>query len=671
MKGKKSVLVSIIVPVYNIEDYIEECLNSIIDQSYENIEIILVDDGSVDKSSDICDRYSSKDKRIKVIHKKNGGLSDARNRGIKESSGEYLSFVDGDDYLDKDFIKMLLELLLKNNADISVCEYFKYDGINIKKKTKNTGSNTFNNIEAIKDIFAPSSICEVMTWNKLYKKKLFIDNDISFPEGKIHEDNFTTYKLFYYSQKITYSNKPLYYYRQRLNSIMSSQDIRLDAIEASLETEKFIKQENIPLLNELEAYQLTLLINIFNKIIDLDKINPKTWKKVYSWISKRNMKLLRNSTISVRHKALVVILLLGIHPYKILRKSFTLKSINSKTVLINLILLFLKYKILIHRAINKPIIFILGTPLHNNIGDQAITLAEHKFIKNIHLSTIKIPLLILQKSNYKILNNINSNDIILGHGGGNMGDEYIDEENCRRTFIEALPDNKIIIFPQTIYFSDSSIGNRELNITQNIYNRHKNLTIIFREEYSWKQASNYFPYNKIFLTPDIVLSMNESYAHKKRNGVLLCFRGDQETRLKDSSKYKIFRILEKQFNNIKYTDMISFKSFYLIRSQKKIVKDKIKEFKKTKLVVTDRLHGMVFAAITGTPCIAFSNYNHKVKSTYKWIEKLPYIKFANNISDFKNSLNELDLDKQYFYDSSVFKKEWSKINSLFEKKNNG
>lgn len=217
MNGK---LVSIIVPVYNVERYICHCIESIMKQTYTNIEIFLVDDGSPDKCGLICDDYAQMDYRIKVIHKENGGLSDARNVAIDVANGEYITFVDSDDYIVKDYIEYLVDILEKNDADISGCCAKRYyegeedkETIKIDKRVLN-----FTNLEALEDNFYQKHILN-NAWGKLYKRELF--EEIRYPVGRLYEDLGTTYKLISKSKKIVWGLSEKYFYLQRDNSIMA------------------------------------------------------------------------------------------------------------------------------------------------------------------------------------------------------------------------------------------------------------------------------------------------------------------------------------------------------------------------------------------------------------------------------------------------------------------
>ena len=202
-----SMELSIIVPVYKVEKQLEQCIRSILNQSFTNFELILVDDGSPDKCGEICDEYEKKDKRIKVIHKKNGGLSDARNAGLDIAKGKYIGFVDSDDIIHPEMYERMYNFINKYNVDIVQCKFKKFksiEDINKLSNINNTNIEYYTSKEAIMDMIDNNKI-NVNTWNKLYKRELF-ENE-RFPKGKIHEDEFLTYKLIYKSNKVAYINE--------------------------------------------------------------------------------------------------------------------------------------------------------------------------------------------------------------------------------------------------------------------------------------------------------------------------------------------------------------------------------------------------------------------------------------------------------------------------------
>ena len=224
-------LISVIVPIYNVEKYLDNCILSILNQSYANLEIILVDDGSTDKSGIIADSYKSKDVRIKVIHKLNGGLSDARNVGIDNSKGTYITFIDSDDYIPQYSIEYLYHSIKTNNCEISVGKLLKTSNLNESTTNVENFYFIFNSNESINQLLY-SNLYSVAAPGKLYLRSLF--DGVRFPIGKLYEDAFTTYKIFNKAKSVFYGDQIVYYYYHRIGSIMlSSFNIKkLDIIEA-------------------------------------------------------------------------------------------------------------------------------------------------------------------------------------------------------------------------------------------------------------------------------------------------------------------------------------------------------------------------------------------------------------------------------------------------------
>lgn len=237
IKSNKEDLVSIIIPIYNVEKYLHKCIDSVLNQTYKNLEIILVDDGSLDNCPKICDEYAKKDSRIKVIHKKNGGISDTRNNGIEASTGKYISFVDGDDYIDEHMIEELCKNIKETNADISVCSYYKVYNQKLEELKLHKSNHTITGIDKYHTIYNKYSSVMKAPWNKLYKKEVF--KEIRYPKGIIMEDSYVLTDILQTVDKISYIEKPLYYYVQREDSIMHS--FNLKRLDSLLHYEKKIK----------------------------------------------------------------------------------------------------------------------------------------------------------------------------------------------------------------------------------------------------------------------------------------------------------------------------------------------------------------------------------------------------------------------------------------------
>ena len=305
-------LITVIVPIYNVELYLRKCVDSIINQTYKNIEIILVDDGSTDSCGEICDSYADLDKRIIVIHKENGGLSDARNAGIDILKGKYVTFIDSDDWVEPNYVEQLYRLLVENDADLSVCDFYYVDSENNLYNTPATDERVFvwNREEALLMLLSGNKM-NTSAWCKLYKSKFFIENKVRFPKGKLYEDIPVAYEILLEADKIVYGNYALYNYFIRPQSISSTNfsPRKMHAIE---HTEAAVPQilQQFPKFDKLCAVAL-FQVN-FNIYLILDKKdeNIKYEKQLIRAIKKyRNAVIFsKNLNIKWRIKALTTYL---------------------------------------------------------------------------------------------------------------------------------------------------------------------------------------------------------------------------------------------------------------------------------------------------------------------------------------------------------------------------
>lgn len=213
--------VTIVVPVYNIENHISNCIESIIHQTYMNLQILLIDDGSSDSSGNICDKYALRDKRIEVVHQLNGGLSEARNIGIKKAVGKWIAFIDGDDYVHPQFIEILYEAAKKSGSMIAVCDYRKVKECMtvFDRSNEEPEYSVLSSEQMLQNWHGKLTKIETVAWNKLYALEIFKDG-IKYPSGKLHEDVYITHQLVARSNQVIIVWKELYYYLQRSNSII-------------------------------------------------------------------------------------------------------------------------------------------------------------------------------------------------------------------------------------------------------------------------------------------------------------------------------------------------------------------------------------------------------------------------------------------------------------------
>lgn len=257
-------LVSIIVPVYNVELYIEKCIKSLINQSYKNIEIILIDDGSLDRSGEICDEYQIIDPRIKVYHKVNGGLSDARNYGLDHIRGEYVFFIDSDDWIELDSIKKLIDFTIMNNVDIVCYGINDYVGDSILSRRGALDCKILNGKEASHLLVEKGDEVGIVVWNKLYKTQLF--ENIRFEKGKINEDVFFTPKIIYSAAKVGIINYYGYnYVKNRTDSICNkSLSVKnIDAVDAFYSNSAFFEGKDEYLFQVYKIKAAHIMLDLY------------------------------------------------------------------------------------------------------------------------------------------------------------------------------------------------------------------------------------------------------------------------------------------------------------------------------------------------------------------------------------------------------------------------
>lgn len=285
-------IISVIVPIYNIEKCVGKCIESIIHQTYKNLEIILVDDGSTDRSGLICDEYAGKDDRILVIHKQNEGLSDARNSGLEICKGKYVGFVDGDDWLKADMYEFLYQTLVSYNADVAVCGHYLEDDGGIYASECADGSlKVYNCREAVCAVVIDEKI-HSFAWDKLYKKELF--DGIKYPAGRYVQDIFTTYKVFMKANRVVCNNQPKYYYYQRKDSIQRTRGSKLNWDQFCVYKESVeILENEYPELRELLIIRLVSFgIAAYNSILIKEKLSEKEEQQkkeiLYTILKNRN-----------------------------------------------------------------------------------------------------------------------------------------------------------------------------------------------------------------------------------------------------------------------------------------------------------------------------------------------------------------------------------------------
>ena len=336
----------------------------------------------------------------------------------------------------------------------------------------------------------------------------------------------------------------------------------------------------------------------------------------------------------------------------------------------------LKKRFRIYRFVRFPLgkkIYIIGTPEHGNTGDHAIAIAEKKFLISNGFSLTRVKdISLIEYFNYAHLYKkyIRRNSLICGTGGGNLGDLWIKEERFRHRLIDDFPNNKMLIFPQTIFFSNTAFGKKALETSKTYYNNKKGLTIVAREKTSFELLNNYFEKPKTLLVPDMVLLTDYGVLKQndKNHYVFLVFRQDKEGILTDQEKATLIKKLEEKQTEYKTGDTICNENINKM-NREDVIRKKIQEFSNAKLVITDRLHGMIYSAISSTPCIVLGNNHHKIKDSYEWISYLPYIKYANNIDEAVKLISELLELKDCKYDNTQLIEYYNRLVEVIKEQN--
>lgn len=308
-------MISVIVPVYNVEKYLERCVKSIAAQTYKDLEILLIDDGSTDKSGKMCDDFQQTDSRIKAFHKQNGGLSDARNYGIEHSAGEFISFVDSDDYIDEKMLETLHRLITENDADLAVCSAMDvFEGKEVTQ-VKEIKEFNLNKVESYKYMLRGDGIPSAC--NKLYKRQTV--GNVRFPVGKLYEDGFFTPQILKRVEKTAVTSKPMYYYFRRADSITTKPFRKgdLDVIEAYDKCVKQVKELCPEALPYAEFRYRNAYFNVLDKMLVRDDCKEiPEYKQVVKYLKKHTVQIVKDPGFGKMRKIAAVALKFSVPLYK-------------------------------------------------------------------------------------------------------------------------------------------------------------------------------------------------------------------------------------------------------------------------------------------------------------------------------------------------------------------
>ena len=708
--GNKSPVLSVIIPVYNVEKYLAECLESVLEQSFENIEIICVNDGSTDSSEDILKKYAMRDSRIKIISQDNAGLSEARNVGIRAAAGKYIYFVDSDDVVEQNAFELCV-----NDMEKRELEYLCFNVIgfgeeidNIKRagflnrtyyKRYLNEEKIYSGQELFRELVGRNSFI-VTTWSCMLLKSAVIEHDLFFHKGILYEDEGWMFIVLMSLSRCGCLNKTLYKNRVRSNSItMSSisfdnaygifasmsdigkyisshpecvergeqgvpeieRAIKLQKIAITryqnIENEEKLRRELLEpedrvLFEQMIAYPSEIKDEVAKRNKENAKLKEKVkaqkaeiekLKKKNKTLEKQNSKLKKlKKSKSYRIGRMITL------PYrkfksflKKLRKSQTPPENKSASAVFETAPVC-ENKSAIDKETNRNIVWLLGTPEHKNMGDQFIAQEQVNFIRALlpDAEIIEYSDAEIKKQKYAQLDEIEPSQLVCLHGGGNIGTLWAGHEEFRERVINHCKNNPIIIFPQSIFYSDDKASQTALSRAKGFY-RGNNLTLFCRDRVSFEFAKENFECRS-YLVPDIVMWRSEKPEHSlERNGVLTLFRSDIERKLTDEDEDRIENILASRFSSIEEFDMV-IKGSKITQENRREKNDMmLSVVSSAECAVTDRLHGMVLCAVTGTPCVVLSNGYHKVEGCYEWLKELCYITFIRDINELDSAIDSV------------------------------
>lgn len=658
-------MIDIIVPVYNVEKYLAGCITSVCNQNFSDWHLILVDDGSTDSSGKICDQFAEKDAKISVIHKPNGGLSSARNAGLDCSQGDFVLFLDSDDTLTDGILQTLYDTITQNDVDAVFGGYNCIDENGNLIGTLQVPAQTLTGERRFTIVYDVAHV--VMACGKLFRKKVF--EGFKFREGKLHEDVFAYHELAYHADKICYIDQPVINYLQRRDSIMGKNFTarNFDAVDGLFERANFFEEKHlVNCTNATIAYIYMYLLYIVHRINFDDPNIASRFKEYYTqweklshsshWFSFRLICFL------YQHKCLKKPLM----SYKPVAVAMRVRRIFAEENGLHVFFSKLSKKIIgrlkLYRRltayffkVRQANAILLDTPIHSNLGDHAIEIAEEQLLKENGLKCLELTGVEIDGVEWRYAKLTPTNKLVCITGGGSIGSLWPTEDIRIRLAVQAFSKNRVVIFPQTVtYDTATREGKALLKDSKIVFSKHPNLTIFVREKRSAELMQQEFAEVSTILVPDIVMRLSMPIDAAHRNGILLCLRSDKERAIDDAVLTYMEQLIVEKYpeEKIQYTSTVLDHNVAPENRYVEVQK-KLDEFAAAKLVVTDRLHGMIFATITNTPCIALSNSNGKVKDIYDaWLSGNHYIRFVDSKSAFENALDGLDLAKTYKYDQS-------------------
>lgn len=601
--------VSVVIPVYNVEKFLRDCVDSVRKQTFQGFEIILVDDGATDNSPALCDAYARECENIRVIHRENGGLSAARNTGLAAAKGKYVYFLDSDDWIVPHALQTLIDIAERENADAVLFEacvvdedgrpiyhagYTDYYSRKIVYQACRTGKQLFQELSQNGD-YLPAVPLMLMRRGA-----------VTIPFTPIlHEDELFTPQFLYSIDRACTCGEALYVRRVRAASITSERKTHRHFSGMSTGARALMQHPMADRALRAHACKLaSSALGIDAALSSAEKRKAAAEKKLLI----KTLLALRTPRALITAGFLMIPFLYSLH--QLFKRSIPNWVYRMHTYFRDRKRFLPALQQLSSASKTQERILLIGSPEHGNLGDHAIAEAEKRFFREHCAGTevVDISMPFYRAYHRRIGTLARQTDRIAISGGGWLGNVWYHNEKTVLDIVKRFPNNRIVILPQTIWYQHARNKSRQMLRARRIYHAHKNLTLLLREKDSLAISKTLCPDARY--CPDMCLYLDERKP-REREGVLLCFRQDREKTLGDGVVRAIEDFLLEQGVFFRYTTTVLSKPVFGAQSALALEK-KFEEFRASRLVITDRLHAALFSAVTGTPCVAFDNLTKKV-----------------------------------------------------------
>lgn len=630
-------LVSVVIPVFNVLRYIDRCLGSVCDQSFSNLQILVIDDGSTDGSGEACDRWASSDSRVVATHTVNSGLSAARNVGMRQALGDYVVFVDSDDYIGYDHIRNLL-LAAQSASDpkraVAVTGFTKC-------VSEDAPAGRLPSLRSVRALSAEGAIEESVTlngkfgayaWGKLYPRILF--SLLLYPVGRYFEDQFVTYKVFLAAGEIVYEDANDYlYFAGRPGSITAGSKLReLDYLDAIRETLACVEVECPNAVGAVQCRYLGSLIGCVETSF-LAGDHP-TYNRLYSEAVLVRAEALECDGLPRRIRTRYSLLSFGNQPYggllrlrhaskclevsRLVSKAFDAISFGRRRTA-----LFRRYSDELS-SIQGRRAFLLMTPRYRNYGDHLIAISERQLLEEAGWDHIvEVPYEDCSVLGGYVGRLLKKGDAVFFTGGGYLGDLWPGLERAFERVLGRIPEwVPVLLFPQSVSFLSSKI--EESRFVRTVVSRTGEIVVLCREGRTFDSVSRVLGKARTGLYPDVGLFVRRAMlladsAERDPGLALVCVRRDKESIQSASFGRDLTSALNSNQFAIRAVDTHDSQGELPPEKRVESLNELARTFASAGIVVTNRLHGMILAMIAGTPCVALDNISGKVFGVASWV----------------------------------------------------